>query len=68
MLCISAEMLHKDESATLADLRDALNMLEDSARGARRVYGTSHPFAMGFLYHIQMSRAALAARETPGSA
>ena len=56
---------YKDDSATLADLRELLNTLEDAARGARRVYGASHPFAKGFLYHIEHSRAALAARETP---
>ena len=67
MLWIYAEMLRKDESATLDDLRDALNMLEDSARGARRVYGSAHPFAKGCEYYLQRLRAALAARETPGS-
>ena len=60
-------MLHKDDSTTLDDLRKLVNTLEDSARSARRVYGSAHPFAKGFLYHIEHSRAALAARETPGS-
>jgi hypothetical protein len=49
----------------LDDLRDALNMLEDSARGARRVYGSAHPFSKGFDYYLPKLRAALAARETP---
>ena len=65
LLWIHAGLLYKDDSATLADLRELLNTLEDAARGARRVYGASHPFAKGFLYHIEHSRAALAARETP---
>ena len=65
MLWIHAEVLHEDDSTTLDDLRKLVNTLEDSARGARRVYGASHPFAKGFLYHIEHSRAALAARETP---
>ena len=56
---------HKGDSATLDDLRELVNMLEDSARGARRVYGTKHPFVVGTEYHIEKSRAALAARETP---
>ena len=58
-------MLHEDDSTTLDDLRKLVNTLEDSARGVRRVYGSAHPFAKGFDYHIKKSRAVLAARETP---
>jgi len=65
MRWIYAEAHYKDSDATLADLREAVNTLEDSARGARRVYGGQHPTVAGFEYHIQKSRAALAARETP---
>ena len=68
MLWIHAGVLYKDDSSTLDDLRELVNTLEDSARGARRVYGGSHPFVVGTEYHIEKSRAALAARETPGSA
>ena len=39
-------------------------MLEDSARGVRRVYGSAHPFSKGFDYYLPKLRAALAARET----
>ena len=67
LLWIHAEMLSKDDSATLADLREAVNTLENSARCARRVYGALHPFMRGFELHIKESREALAARETPGS-
>ena len=67
MRWIYAEAHYKDSDATLADLREAVNTLEDSARGARRVYGGQHPIVAGFEYHIKHSRAALAARETPGS-
>jgi hypothetical protein len=58
----------QDDSATLANLRKAVNTLEDAARDARRVYGSEHPFAEGCEYHLEKSRAALAAREAPGSA
>ena len=58
---------NEDDSATLDDLREAVNMLEDATRGARRVYETSHPFAKGCEYYLKKSRAALAARETPSS-
>ena len=67
MLWTYAEMLYKDDSATLADLREAVNTVEATARDTRRVYGKSHPFAKGFDYYLPKLRAALAARETPGS-
>ena len=65
MLWIHAQTLYKDDSATLADLREAVNTLEDSARPLRRVYGRTHPIVEGTEYHLQKSRAVLAARETP---
>ena len=65
LLWIHAEMLYKDDSAKRADLRKAVTTLEDSARGARRVYGSSHPFADGCECYLRILRAALAARETP---
>ena len=65
LLWIHVEMVYKDDSATLANLRKAVNTLEDAARDARRVYGSAHPFAEGCEYHLEKSRAALAARETP---
>ena len=65
LLWIHVEMVYKDDSATLANLRKAVNTLEDAARDARRVYGRAHPFAEGCEYHLEKSRAALAARETP---
>ena len=70
LLWIHVEMVYKDDSATLANLRKAVNTLEDAARDARRVYGSAHPFAEGCEYHLEKSRAALAAREapSPGSA
>ena len=41
-----------------------MTTLEDSARGARRVYGSAHPLSKGFDYYLPKLRAALAARET----
>ena len=65
MLWTYAEMLYEDDHATLDDLREAVATLEDSARGARRVYGPKHPLVVGTEYHIEHSRAALVAREAP---
>ena len=65
MLWAYTETLYEDDSAPLADLRELVNTLEDSARGARRVYGSAHPFAKGCDYYLRKSRAALTARETP---
>ena len=65
MLWVHADILCENNSSTLDDLRELLNTLEDSARGAKQVYGASHPFAKGFLYHIECSRLVIAARETP---
>ena len=65
MLWAYVETLYEDDNATLDDLRKAVNTLEDAARDARRVYGSAHPFAEGCEFHLQKSRAVLAARETP---
>jgi len=65
MLWIHAEMLCEDDGTTLDDLRKLVTTLEDSARGARQVYGSAHPFSKGFEYYLRKLRAALAARETP---
>ena len=65
MLWIHAEMLCEDDSTTLDDLRELVTTLEDSARGARRVYGSAHPFSKGCEYYLERLRAALAAREAP---
>ena len=59
------EALHKDDDATLDDLREAVATLEDATRIARRVLGGAHPITMGMEYELQEARAALRARETP---
>ena len=67
MLWIHAEMLYKDDSATLSDLRKAVTMLEDAGRIARRVFGGTHPLTTGIEGELQDARAALRARETPST-
>ena len=60
-----AEPLYLDTSATLDDLREAVTMLEDAARIARRVFGGTHPFTTIIEQCLQQARAALRARDTP---
>ena len=60
-----AEALYKDDGATLEDLRESVTTLEDTERIAKRVLGGTHPLATEIEHHLQKSRAALRARETP---
>jgi len=53
-----------DDSATLDDLREAVTMLEDARRVARRVHGGSHPDTMWIEGDLQNAQAALRARDT----
>ena len=59
-----AEALYKDTGATLDDLRESVETLEDLERTARRVLGTAHPLAAGIEAKLRDARAALHARET----
>ena len=63
LLWIHVEMVYKDDSATLANLRKAVNTLEDAARTARRVLGGAHPSTMGLETSLRNARAILAARD-----
>ena len=65
MRWVYAEALYKDDGATLDDLREAVNTLEDAGRIARRVFGGAHPRTVGIEAALRNARAALAARETP---
>ena len=65
MRCVYAQSLYKDPDATLDDLREAATTLEDTERIARRVFGGAHPLTKGIEGDL---RAALRARDTPGSA
>ena len=60
-----AEALYSDDGATLDDLREAVTMLEDAGRIARRVLGGAHPTTRGIEVALREARAALRARETP---
>jgi hypothetical protein len=63
MRWIYAVTLCKDPDATLADLREAVTTLEDTARTARRVLGSAHPSTAGIELSLRNARAALRARE-----
>ena len=68
MRSIYAKALYRDTSATLEDLREAVTTLEDTARIARRVLGSTHPLTEGIEGELQKkARAALRARETPSA-
>ena len=61
-----ARALYQDEeSATLKDVREAVETLENTARTARRVLGGAHPMVGTIERNLKESRAALCARETP---
>ena len=60
-----AKALYSEPSATLDELREAVTMLEDAERIARRVLGGAHPTKEGIEAALRDARAALRACETP---
>ena len=58
-----ADALYRADGATLGDLREAVEKLEDLTPTARRVLGGAHPNTMAIEVHLQRARAALRARE-----
>ena len=56
--------LYADDDATLDDLREAVTMLEDIARTARRAFGGAHPNTVQTECRLRDARTALRARET----
>ena len=60
--------LCKDDGATLDDLREAIETLEDTDRIARRVLGSLHPTIADIGFGLRDARAALRARKPPGTA
>ena len=68
---IYARTLCRDPAATLDDLREAVTMLEETERIARRVLGSAHPEIVLIEKYRREARAALRAREetqsSPGS-
>ena len=65
MRSLHAQSFYNDPGAMLADLREAVMTLEDTARTARRVFGGAHPFTVDIEQALGDARAALRARETP---
>ena len=59
-----AMALYKDSTATLDDLNEAVEMLEETTRTARRVMGGAHPTTTAHEAALQEARAVLSARET----
>ena len=57
--------LTRSDAATLDDLREAVNTLEDTERTARRLLGGAHPTTATVGLNLREARAALRARETP---
>ena len=58
-----AQTFYRDPAATLDDLREAVNTLEDTDRIARRVLGGAHPLTRDIEKCLRVSRASLRARE-----
>ena len=62
---VYAEALYEDATASPDDLREAVTMLEETERTARRVLGGAHPLTMNIEGCLRNARAALSERETP---
>ena len=60
-----ARVLCQDEGATLADIREAVTMLEDAARTCRRVLGGAHPTTEGVEDSLREAQTALHSSEAP---
>ena len=61
---VYARSLCSDPDATLDDLREAVTILAEIARTARRVLGGTHPTTEGIVDLLRDARAALRARES----
>ena len=57
--------LYKDDSATLADVQEAVTTLELVTDSWRRVLGPAHPDTLNVQVALASAREALRARETP---
>jgi hypothetical protein len=60
---IYASALYRDDCATLDDLREAVNTLEETECTARRVLGGAHPTVVGIEQSLYNSRVVLRNRE-----
>ena len=59
-----ARSLFRDPSATLDDLREAVETVGDIERTARRVFGDSHPTTNSIRRDLQLARKKLSAPES----
>ena len=57
-----AVVLYSDDCATLDDLREAVETLEETAPTARRVFGSAHPLVEGMEKSLQNARQLLILR------
>ena len=64
MRCNYAKSLYREPGATLDDLREAVNTLEDNEPIARRVFGGAHPHFLYVERLLHNARAILAVRES----
>ena len=64
---VHAETLYANPGATLDDVRQAVEALEDIERTARRVLGGKYPTAVKIEESLQNARATLRAREEAAS-
>jgi hypothetical protein len=58
-----AQLLCRDEGATLDDLREAVRTLVETERIARRVFGGAHPITLRIESNLRSARATLRARD-----
>ena len=58
-----ARALYEDSTATLGDLREAVNSLQQVERTARRVFGRLHPTVVQIEHNLRSSQAVLGFRE-----
>ena len=61
---VYAGALYKDDGATLDDLREAVETLEEIERTMRRVLGSAHPRVRMIGESLESARAKLHVRET----
>ena len=67
LLSVLGQTLYLDSDATLDDLREAVETLEETTRIARRTLGGAHPLTVDIEGALRYARAVLAARETPSA-
>ena len=62
-----ATSLYEDPAATLDDLREAVNTLDDTRRIAQRALGSAHPLTKWIEADLLDARAVLRAHDTPSA-